>query len=108
MDAVQLVFVVLPLLWAVTLRDMLAAKAVDYAQPSVTKVGGVTEFLKVAALGDRRGINRYGHAGLQYARRRRSDSRKSEPPRNNERQTGFGRTKEHSQARVDATQQQNN
>ena len=24
-------------------RDMLAADAVDYAQPSVTKVGGVTE-----------------------------------------------------------------
>ena len=31
-------------------RDMFAANAVDYAQPSVTKVGGVTEFLKVAAL----------------------------------------------------------
>ncbi|MFI5001088.1 MAG: mandelate racemase/muconate lactonizing enzyme family protein [Reyranellales bacterium] len=33
-------------------RDMFAANAVDYAQPSVTKVGGVTEFLKVATLAD--------------------------------------------------------
>ena len=32
-------------------RDMFAADAVDYAQPSVTKVGGVTEFLKVADAG---------------------------------------------------------
>jgi len=31
-------------------RDMFAAGAVDYAQPSVTKVGGVTGFQKVAAL----------------------------------------------------------
>ncbi|MCU0905872.1 MAG: mandelate racemase/muconate lactonizing enzyme family protein [Rhodobacteraceae bacterium] len=31
-------------------RDMIAAGGVRYPQPSVTKVGGVTEFLKVAAL----------------------------------------------------------
>ena len=30
--------------------------AVDYAQPSVTKVGGVTEFLKVATLADAAGV----------------------------------------------------
>ena len=37
-------------------RDMFAAGAVDYAQPSVTKVGGVTEFLKVANLADAAGV----------------------------------------------------
>jgi L-alanine-DL-glutamate epimerase-like enolase superfamily enzyme len=31
---------------------MLEARAVQYAQPSVTKVGGVTEFLKVMALAE--------------------------------------------------------
>lgn len=31
-------------------RDMLAANAVDFVQPSVTKVGGITEFRKVATL----------------------------------------------------------
>jgi len=31
-------------------REMFAADAVDYAQPSVTKVGGVTEFMKVATM----------------------------------------------------------
>lgn len=31
-------------------KAMLAHRAVDYAQPSVTKVGGITEFRKVAAL----------------------------------------------------------
>ena len=33
-------------------RDMIAAGAVDFAQPSVTKVGGVTEFLKVQAFAE--------------------------------------------------------
>ena len=33
-------------------RDMFAARAVTYGQPSVTKVGGITEFLKVAALAE--------------------------------------------------------
>ncbi|MEM7407081.1 MAG: mandelate racemase/muconate lactonizing enzyme family protein [Pseudomonadota bacterium] len=33
-------------------RDMLAAGAVDFVQPSVTKVGGITEFRKVATLAD--------------------------------------------------------
>lgn len=31
-------------------RKMLAARAVDYVQPSVAKVGGISEFIKVAAL----------------------------------------------------------
>ena len=31
-------------------KAMLEAEAVDYAQPSVTKVGGVSEFLKVVNL----------------------------------------------------------
>lgn len=31
-------------------RDMIAADALDYAQPSVTKVGGITEMLKIATL----------------------------------------------------------
>lgn len=43
-------------------RDMLAAHAVDYAQPSVTKVGGVTEFLKVAALADAAGVTVMPHS----------------------------------------------
>ena len=43
-------------------RDMLAAGAVDYAQPSVTKVGGITEFLKVAALCDAAGVTLMPHS----------------------------------------------
>jgi len=37
-------------------REMLTLGAVDYVQPSVTKVGGVTEFLKVMALADAHGV----------------------------------------------------
>ncbi len=37
-------------------REMFAAKAVTYAQPSVTKVGGVTEFREVAALAASAGV----------------------------------------------------
>ena len=33
-------------------QKMFAAKAVTYGQPSVTKLGGITEFLKVAALAE--------------------------------------------------------
>ena len=33
-------------------RQMMEAGAVSYAQPSVTKVGGITEYLKVVALAD--------------------------------------------------------
>jgi L-alanine-DL-glutamate epimerase-like enolase superfamily enzyme len=47
---------------AVQFRDMLAAKAVDYAQPSVTKVGGVSEFLKVATLADAAGVTLMPHS----------------------------------------------
>ena len=43
-------------------REMFAAGAVDYAQPSVTKVGGVTEFRKVAALAESRGVALMPHA----------------------------------------------
>ena len=43
-------------------RDMLAAGAVDYAQPSVTKVGGITEFRKVAALCDAAGVTLMPHS----------------------------------------------
>ena len=43
-------------------RDMFAANAVDYAQPSVTKVGGVTEFLKVANLADAAGVTLMPHS----------------------------------------------
>jgi D-galactarolactone cycloisomerase len=43
-------------------RDMFAANAVDYAQPSVTKVGGVTEFMKVAALADAAGVTLMPHS----------------------------------------------
>jgi L-alanine-DL-glutamate epimerase-like enolase superfamily enzyme len=43
-------------------RDMFAAGAVDYAQPSVTKVGGISEFLKVAALADAAGVTVMPHS----------------------------------------------
>jgi L-alanine-DL-glutamate epimerase-like enolase superfamily enzyme len=42
--------------------QMLAAQAVDYAQPSVTKVGGITEFQKVAALADAAGVTVMPHS----------------------------------------------
>ena len=43
-------------------RDMFAANAVDYAQPSVTKVGGVSEFQKIAALADSAGVTVMPHS----------------------------------------------
>ncbi len=43
-------------------REMFAAGAVDYAQPSVTKVGGVTEFQKVAVLADSAGVMLMPHS----------------------------------------------
>ena len=43
-------------------QEMFAAGAVDYAQPSVTKVGGVTEFRKVAALAESHGVALMPHA----------------------------------------------
>jgi L-alanine-DL-glutamate epimerase-like enolase superfamily enzyme len=43
-------------------REMLAARAVTYAQPSVTKVGGITEFLKVAALVEAGGVALMPHS----------------------------------------------
>ncbi len=43
-------------------REMFAANAVDYAQPSVTKVGGVTEFMKVATLADAAGVTLMPHS----------------------------------------------
>ena len=38
------------------------ARAVTFAQPSVTKVGGITEFLKVAALAEARGVRVAPHS----------------------------------------------
>ncbi len=43
-------------------QEMFAAGAVDYAQPSVTKVGGVTEFRKVAELAESHGVALMPHA----------------------------------------------
>ena len=43
-------------------RSMLDAGAVRYVQPSVTKVGGVTEFFKVAALAEARGVTVMPHS----------------------------------------------
>src|SRR5207245_816259 len=43
-------------------RQMMEAGAVSHAQPSVTKVGGITEFLKVAALADERGVKIVPHS----------------------------------------------
>src|SRR3954471_20471803 len=44
------------------LRQMMDAGAVSHAQPSVTKVGGITEFLKVGALADRVGVKIVPHS----------------------------------------------
>ncbi len=41
---------------AVAFRQMLEAGALDVAQPSVTKVGGLTEFMRVAALCEAHGV----------------------------------------------------
>jgi L-alanine-DL-glutamate epimerase-like enolase superfamily enzyme len=43
-------------------RQMLAAGAVSHAQPSVTKVGGISEFLKVVALADELGVKVVPHS----------------------------------------------
>jgi L-alanine-DL-glutamate epimerase-like enolase superfamily enzyme len=43
-------------------RQMMNAGAVSYAQPSVTKVGGITEYLKVAALADEMDIKLAPHS----------------------------------------------
>ena len=43
-------------------HQMLAAGAVSYAQPSVIKVGGITEYLKVAALADEMGVRLAPHS----------------------------------------------
>ena len=43
-------------------RAMFAATAVTYAQPSVTKVGGITEFRKVAALAQMANVTLVPHS----------------------------------------------
>ena len=43
-------------------HNMIEAGAVDYAQPSVTKVGGITEFRKVAALCEAGGVQIMPHS----------------------------------------------
>jgi L-alanine-DL-glutamate epimerase-like enolase superfamily enzyme len=43
-------------------RQMMDAGAVSHAQPSVTKVGGITEFMKIAALADDRGVKIVPHS----------------------------------------------
>ena len=43
-------------------RQMMQAGAVSHAQPSVIKVGGITEFVKVAALADRLGVKIVPHS----------------------------------------------
>ena len=43
-------------------RDMFAAGAVKYAQPSVTKVGGITEFRKIVSLAETSAITIMPHA----------------------------------------------
>ncbi len=48
--------------FATQFEQLLDARAVTFAQPSVTKVGGVTEFLKVAALADARGVRVAPHS----------------------------------------------
>jgi L-alanine-DL-glutamate epimerase-like enolase superfamily enzyme len=43
-------------------RAMMNAGAVSHAQPSVIKIGGITEFLKVAAAGDELGVKIIPHS----------------------------------------------
>jgi L-alanine-DL-glutamate epimerase-like enolase superfamily enzyme len=43
-------------------RHMMTAGAVSYAQPSVIKVGGITEYLKVVALADELGVKLAPHS----------------------------------------------
>jgi len=43
-------------------RQMMTAGAVSHAQPSVSKVGGITEFLKVARLADEMGVGLIPHS----------------------------------------------
>jgi L-alanine-DL-glutamate epimerase-like enolase superfamily enzyme len=43
-------------------RAMFDAGAVDYAQPSVTKIGGVTEMMHIAALAKERGVTLVPHS----------------------------------------------
>lgn len=43
-------------------RDIIASGAADFVQPSVTKVGGVTEFRKVTALAEAGGVSLMPHA----------------------------------------------
>lgn len=43
-------------------REMLAVGAVDYAQPSVTKVGGVSEFRKITALAETENVTLAPHS----------------------------------------------
>jgi L-alanine-DL-glutamate epimerase-like enolase superfamily enzyme len=43
-------------------RQMMGAGAVSYAQPSVIKVGGITEYLKVVALADDMGVKLAPHS----------------------------------------------
>ncbi len=50
------------LCFATQFEAMLAARAVQIAQPSVTKVGGVTEFMKVMALADAHNVRLAPHS----------------------------------------------
>lgn len=43
-------------------RQMMDAGAVSHAQPSVTKVGGITEYLKIVSLADERGVRLAPHS----------------------------------------------
>jgi D-galactarolactone cycloisomerase len=44
-------------------QRLLAAEAVDVLQPSVCKVGGITEMLKILALADDHGVEAIPHCG---------------------------------------------
>ncbi|MBR0648053.1 mandelate racemase/muconate lactonizing enzyme family protein [Roseomonas terrae] len=47
---------------ATALIQMLSASAVDYAQPSVSRIGGITEFLKVSAAARQHGVKLAPHS----------------------------------------------
>ena len=43
---------------------MMRAGAVDFAQPSVTKIGGVTAFMQVAEMAARHGVTLMPHSPI--------------------------------------------
>jgi L-alanine-DL-glutamate epimerase-like enolase superfamily enzyme len=46
-------------------RDLIRRRSVDFMQPDAPRVGGITQFLKIAALGDDAGIRMAPHFAME-------------------------------------------